>query len=165
MPAMPGAYFSSHPGPPRFGSPACASGRHDPDLWTSDEPTGQRRAAAICLGCPHLEPCRQWAVTSAPYLDRAVYGGLTWKDRLRIRRERRERDQARREARRRTGRQSEARRRLLGKTPTTAERYAANPEPFKARASAYYQAHREAVLERKRERDRRRREAAASPAA
>jgi hypothetical protein len=31
------------------------------DEWTATDRTTLREAAAVCLGCPALDPCAQWA--------------------------------------------------------------------------------------------------------
>jgi hypothetical protein len=94
-----------------------------------------------------------------PVTDRAVYGGMLAADRIRARQQLRKREAAQREreaalieAQRRDGRNSERRRRLTGKAPTTAERYALDPEPFKASAASYYAAHAEEVKAKRRAR-------------
>ncbi len=71
----------------------------------------ERKAAiAVCQVCPLRLACAEWSL-SLPTTDHAVYGGMWSSERLRIRRERRQREAARLEARRREGRNSERRRR------------------------------------------------------
>ncbi len=97
-----------------------------------------------------------------PLSVRGIYGGMLGAERIRARRAllRQLREQAAREAgreaarlegRRDYGRRSEKLRRVLGKAPTTAERYAAGEAGmFRASAGAYYLAHREEIIAKRR---------------
>lgn len=61
----------------------CARHPH-PEWWTSTRATEREAAAAVCLWCPVLQPCRAWAA-GLPQTDRAVYAGMTGPDRRRAR--------------------------------------------------------------------------------
>ena len=52
------------------------------DCWTSDFPTQQSRAAALCGGCPALAACADYARRHPA--ERGVYGGLTERQRRRL---------------------------------------------------------------------------------
>lgn len=146
-------YVLAEPMPAELASGLCAAPGADPDLWASTRPSDRQRAKAVCGRCPVLGACRSWALAALPDSDSATYAAMTAPERRRQRQARlaeaaRASENARREAARRA---SERRRRILGKAPTTRERYAADPEPFKAQARAYYQAHREEIIARRRE--------------
>lgn len=58
---------------------ACASGRFDPNLWTSTDPGDQGQARFVCMtACPVLERCYQEATRNPHLADQAVYGGMYW---------------------------------------------------------------------------------------
>lgn len=67
----------------RAGDPPACWAVPGPDRgpWTSDDPTVQAVAAAICAGCPALDPCRAFGATHPT--EAGVYGGLTEHDRRR----------------------------------------------------------------------------------
>ncbi len=64
---------------PRLSQPGYCETADNPDDWTEDE-TGEAghqaraRAAALCLNCPVLNECLEWALAHDP---RGVWGGLT----------------------------------------------------------------------------------------
>lgn len=49
--------------------------------WTSDDPTAQRAAAALCGPCPALERCHEYGTTNPK--EWGVYGGQTVAERHR----------------------------------------------------------------------------------
>ncbi|WP_127129697.1 WhiB family transcriptional regulator [Georgenia sp. SYP-B2076] len=49
--------------------------------WTSDLPTEQERAAALCRGCPALDACADYGRRHPA--ERGVYGGVTERQRRR----------------------------------------------------------------------------------
>lgn len=58
----------------------CNTGKRH--LWTSGHPADLEAAAHMCNSvCPVLETCREWALT-LPDHDYAVYGGLSWSQRI-----------------------------------------------------------------------------------
>ncbi len=61
----------------------------DPELFFPTGTSGPAlrqvaRAKAVCLRCPVLEQCREWALQTGQ--DRGVWGGLSEEDRAEIRR-------------------------------------------------------------------------------
>ena len=68
---------------PDFTGARCATGPADKRaLWTSGHPADREAARHMCNAvCPCLEACRAWALT-LPDHDYAVYGGLSWSDRI-----------------------------------------------------------------------------------
>jgi hypothetical protein len=70
----------------------CTRHPRGPRMWESTRnPTDRQQALAICAACPALTPCREWALSLPPLLDRqiGILGGLLVSDRDRLRRERR----------------------------------------------------------------------------
>lgn len=68
-----------HPSAPRMELPAGIRG----DRY--DEEVARRRR--LCHHCPHLDPCRTWALTTPDPAGPAIAGGLTPTERARARRE------------------------------------------------------------------------------
>jgi len=69
--------FLAHPAP----NALCAES--DPDLWASEDRPGIKEAKKICLRCPLVKDCAQWATdTREPH---GVWGALTAHQRERIR--------------------------------------------------------------------------------
>lgn len=59
--------------------PLAACRRHDPAIFFPDDDRLSHRAKAICATCPHIDPCRQHALTHPePY---GVWGGLSESER------------------------------------------------------------------------------------
>jgi hypothetical protein len=56
------------------------------DYWLSERPAEREAARLACTTCPVLESCRSWSL-SLPSGDGAVYGGLTVRERLRLKAE------------------------------------------------------------------------------
>jgi Transcription factor WhiB len=144
----------------------CASGRYPPDWWCSDTGTAreQRDAIALCGSCPVVAECREWGLSLPSYSNTVILGGMTPAGRHREKRARAAKAAARLKAQRQSRRNSEKLRRMLGKAPTGAQRYAANPEASKRRAAAWYEAHREEVRAKRRAERAQRRAAAQSAA-
>jgi hypothetical protein len=136
---------------PKLDGAACRR-YFSPDYWLGSASPDEREAARwICLtACPALEACRQWAL-ALPLDTRGTIAGLGQAERQQIRSQQREREAASLAARRGYGR---LRRQLgIAETPEQMrQRYAANPEPRKAYQNAYYQAHREEIIAKRRER-------------
>lgn len=63
----------------------CVTHPH-PEWWVSGRPAECEAAAAVCGYCPVLASCRRWAL-SLPDSDRAVYAGMTPRERRQARRE------------------------------------------------------------------------------
>jgi hypothetical protein len=59
----------------------------DPTPWTDPQTPAEREYARhLCRdACPVVLACREWALTSLPDSDHAIYGGCTHGDRERIR--------------------------------------------------------------------------------
>lgn len=57
--------------------------RHDPELFTSDNPSKRAAAKAICATCPVIGACRQYAL-DRPKLQ-GIWGGLGDTERSAIR--------------------------------------------------------------------------------
>lgn len=74
------------PYPPDLSRGRCATAppglRH---LWTSRYAAERHAAKLICLACPVLDACREWAV-KLPVKDYGIYGGMEWADRVRAKR-------------------------------------------------------------------------------
>ncbi len=70
----------AHPSAPRMELPA---GVH-PLSPAYDEEVARRRR--LCHHCPHLDPCRTWALTAPDPAGPAIAGGLTPAERARARR-------------------------------------------------------------------------------
>lgn len=68
-------------GDDQWGSVACRSGQHDPDLWFTD----QHQAIQLCQGCPMRRPCLRDALLRNE--TQGVWGGLTGSQRQALRRE------------------------------------------------------------------------------
>jgi hypothetical protein len=66
----------------------CASGEHDPDLWTSSSHAERAQAKAICATCPALEACRDWSLSLSVWDTSAIWGGLGAKARIKLKRDR-----------------------------------------------------------------------------
>lgn len=101
------------PQPPELRDGLCVSHPRGPRMWESTRnPTDRSAALAICAVCPALAPCREWALSLSPFLDRniGIVGGLLVADRDRIRRERRKAAEQDRAARAATPRRRRARR-------------------------------------------------------
>jgi hypothetical protein len=143
---------------------ACSTSRLGADAWWADQ--GRLREAAIltCLSCPVRLACAEWAI-SDPDLIGGIFGALGHEQRQDERRRRKAEAEARRQHRQQLQRgytrRAERLRRQLGKAETPEhqrQRYAADPEPQKARARSYYAEHRDEILAA-------RRKARAQPAA
>jgi hypothetical protein len=63
-------------------------GHSQPSLWTSDDAADRNVARQICASCHVQRECLEWALTSLPAHDPAIYGGATPSQRTRLRRER-----------------------------------------------------------------------------
>jgi hypothetical protein len=172
MAAMNAASRTSHhrtlrtPDPVFDDRAACRKPWPGPDLWFDEySPANRETVVWICTtACPLLEICREWAI-GQPRLTVGIFGGMSHTERQ-AERTRRQREAAawlahRRELQRGYTRRAEKLRRQLGKAETPEHqraRYAANPEPQKAKARSYYSEHRDEILAK-------RRKARAQPAA
>lgn len=56
---------------------------HLKDLWTAESVAEQRQAADLCNQCPALMLCRQYGLNNPN--EWGVYGGLTQKERTKLR--------------------------------------------------------------------------------
>jgi hypothetical protein len=85
-----GNQLHNDPRPAFFDDPARACAGADPRLFFPETRNNHGHAAAIavCRRCPFVDDCREWAV--ARPLEVGVWGGTTFKERVRIRKERRE---------------------------------------------------------------------------
>ena len=64
----------------------CATGDHDPGLWTSPRYHADRaEAIKVCRQCPARLPCAQWAL-SLPTTVTGVYGAMTASERVKAKR-------------------------------------------------------------------------------
>ena len=74
------------PQPASLSRGLCVTGGHDPDLWHAGRYDHDQRqqAIAICRRCPALADCAAWSL-SLPATDRAIYGAMTYNERLRRR--------------------------------------------------------------------------------
>lgn len=75
---------------PRFTDPACAGLTHLFVTRPGRQPEQIAYVKAICAGCPHLEPCREWALDNHTESYGMTWGGLTDADRVEVRRQRRQ---------------------------------------------------------------------------
>ena len=66
-------------------SAACRG--HDPDLWFPVRGGGNAAALAICGGCPVRAECGEYGLSLGPH-EPGIWGGLSWKQRRAILRER-----------------------------------------------------------------------------
>ena len=82
LPVIPAAL----PERPRLDGAACASGRHDPGLWTSPRQAERAEAIRVCRSCPVLDACRHWAL-ALPSSDSAIWAAMTHTERIAARRE------------------------------------------------------------------------------
>ena len=143
VPAAPGRPTSASAGAPR--TRARTGGR------ARTQPSAKRQST--CAGRALSWPGAGSGRCHCPGTTGAVYAGLSGSQRLCLRAEarafKRAAADARRDAQRKYGCNFERLHRRLGKAPTTAERYAEDPEMFKRQAGAYYQAHREEILARR----------------
>lgn len=55
----------------------------DPDLFVIDRGASARYAQRICVDCPAIDPCRQYAVERPTMV--GIWGGTTWDERQDIR--------------------------------------------------------------------------------
>ena len=75
--------------PEQFESPACAT--VGGDFWFPEKDAGSYNtvemvtAKSICRTCPHRTECAEWGITKELH---GIWGGLTPKDRIAIRRQR-----------------------------------------------------------------------------
>lgn len=53
---------------------------HDPELWFSEDPDGVSQAKAICLTCPFLQECGDYALATRQL--HGVWGALSEEDRM-----------------------------------------------------------------------------------
>ena len=60
----------------------CATGLHDPEMWTSDHQADQDAAAAICQHCPVIAACLAYGI--ATDATNGIYGGTTAETRAKI---------------------------------------------------------------------------------
>jgi WhiB family transcriptional regulator, redox-sensing transcriptional regulator len=76
-----GQYWQSAamPAPELAGELPCQAG---PDLFFSADRADIKRAKRICLDCPALAACREWALTRPEWY--GVWGGLSERERRRI---------------------------------------------------------------------------------
>ena len=64
----------------------CATApEHLKHLWTSATTADREAARQLCLTCPVLLQCREYAL-SLPVTDTATYAALSWKERITARR-------------------------------------------------------------------------------
>lgn len=70
---------------PQF-APEGLCGQTDPDSFFPEKGGSAREAKQVCLACPVRVQCLEWALDNAEHF--GVWGGLTEKERLRIRRRR-----------------------------------------------------------------------------
>lgn len=56
----------------------------DPDLWFPEGGTNARQAKAVCATCPLIEPCRRHGLEHEHH---GIWGGLSEKDRQKVRRQ------------------------------------------------------------------------------
>jgi Transcription factor WhiB len=70
--------------PPWHGGAACKEAPESIS-WFSDNPRVTADAVKICQGCHVIEECRAWAFEQGAWL-RGVWGGLTERERLKVRR-------------------------------------------------------------------------------
>ena len=68
---------------PKF-SPEGLCGQSDPDAFFPERGQSAKDAKQVCLACPVRIACLNWALDNAEHY--GVWGGLTEKERLRIRR-------------------------------------------------------------------------------
>ena len=66
-------------------TPGALCTQADPEAWFPEKGGNNRRAKAICAGCPVLAECREYALTHPERLD-GIWGGLSERDRRIIRR-------------------------------------------------------------------------------
>jgi hypothetical protein len=70
--------------PPELAEGTCV-GHPDADAWTSGDPLKREFAKTVCKFACHVQAiCIEWSL-SLPERDRAIYGGTTAEDRLRLR--------------------------------------------------------------------------------
>jgi Transcription factor WhiB len=50
--------------------------------WTSRVPSERLAARLACRDCPIVEACADWAIATLPQTDTAVYGAMTYKERI-----------------------------------------------------------------------------------
>jgi len=90
------------PRPAALSNGTCVS-HPTPQLWEATRnPSRRAQALELCQACPALQPCREWALSLSPLLDRqiGILGGLLVADRDRLRKARRQQAAQARTARR-----------------------------------------------------------------
>ncbi|ALF00488.1 WhiB family transcription factor [Mycobacterium phage Mufasa] len=67
------------------GDPSAICAQTDPELWFPDKGQSTRDAKRMCMRCPLLDECRALALADRSL--KGVWGGLSDRDRQRIRRQ------------------------------------------------------------------------------
>ncbi|HCU92944.1 MAG TPA: hypothetical protein DHU96_09480 [Actinobacteria bacterium] len=71
---------------PDFSAGRCCSPGADRGWWTSHDQREREAAIWACKSCPVLAACREWAMSSLPIADTAVYAAMTANERIQARR-------------------------------------------------------------------------------
>lgn len=77
------------PGRPRRWQDAALCAEVDPDLFFPETGEPAEPAKQVCAGCPVREPCLDYALEHAAIGAWGIWGGMTERDRRKLKRERR----------------------------------------------------------------------------
>lgn len=72
-------------------APTASCAQTDPELWFPEKGSSVRVPRRLCRECPLLAACRSWALRHPHETAHGIWGGLTARERQRIRRDQRRR--------------------------------------------------------------------------